>query len=174
MSTNPIESFSRSPSHSQPMIPLPAPHHRCDFIFARPSSLLPPGCQRPEAYLTALLGALQATGLSDCCNKLHISPGTHSEYNRRQVPSSISRRASSQEPVVRMKWAMCNLPRRLVSHETWEIRWRLLKKSGERRFFQVCFIFSGLAPLLHTNATILFLALFTAGVQYFVRCGFYG
>lgn len=64
----------------------PLQHNGCDFIFTSPSSLLPAGCQRPEAYLTALLAALQATGLSDCCNMLHISPGTHSEYNRRQVP----------------------------------------------------------------------------------------
>lgn len=43
-------------------------------------------CQRPEAYLTALHWALQAAGVSDCCNMLHISLGTHTEYNDHQVP----------------------------------------------------------------------------------------
>lgn len=47
---------------------------------------------------------------------------------------------------------MCNLPRRLASHETWEIRWRLLRRWGAE-IFKVYFLVSR-APPLHTNVTI--------------------
>lgn len=69
--------WSTLPSCSAPALRF---HFRQAFLPATT------GCQRPEAYLTALLCALQATGLSDCCNMLHISPGTHTEYNHWRPP----------------------------------------------------------------------------------------
>lgn len=65
---------------------------------------LPPattGCQRPEAYLTALHRALQAARLSDCCNMLHISLGTHTEYNRHRVSHQSLAMPHPRSPLLR-------------------------------------------------------------------------
>lgn len=65
---------------------------------------LPPattGCQRPEAYLTALHRALQAARLSDCCNMLHISLGTHTEYNRHRVSHQSLAMPRPRSPLLR-------------------------------------------------------------------------
>ncbi len=87
MSLNQIGSFYRSTSYSQPMISTPL--LLCTDAVISFSPGLPPtttGCQRPEAYLTALHRSLQAAWLSDCCNMLHISLGTHTEYNHHRAP----------------------------------------------------------------------------------------
>lgn len=87
ISVNQIGSFCRSTSYSRPMIS--APHLLfTDAVISFSPGLTPAttGCQRPEAYLTALRRALQATRLTDCCNMLHISPGPHTEYNHCRVP----------------------------------------------------------------------------------------
>lgn len=113
MSMNQIGSFCRSTSYSGPMIS--SPLLLCtDAVFSFSPGLPPStrGCQRPEARLTALHQALRATGLSDCCNMLQISLGSHTEYNHQWVPHQSFAMPHPRNLLLRLneQCAICHVP----------------------------------------------------------------
>lgn len=83
------------------------------FHFRQPLPPATAGCLRPEAYLTALHRAPQAAGLSDCCNMLHISLGTHTECNLHWAPHQSLTMPHPRSPLLRWneRCAICHIAR---------------------------------------------------------------
>lgn len=96
----------------------------CDFIFNRPSSRYRSLSEtwRASDSSAAVTAGRRARWLLTCSTL-----ALERALNSKPSPASSSLATpSSQECVVKMKWAMCNLPLHKAPQKEWEIRWGAL------------------------------------------------
>lgn len=129
----------------------------CDFIFNRPSSRYRSLSEtwRASDSSAAVTAGRWARWLLTCSTL-----ALERALNSKPSPASSSLATpSSQECVVKMKWAMCNLPLHKAPQKEWEIRWGALfsvwirEQGVGNRSFRV-------VPMLYTDVLFFFFLFF--------------